>query len=278
LPSAAAPAQLAENVLASLERKTLLGEQPSPAEQLAGARHLFIRKVLSVAAIISLVALLSAVVYTIVSPDVSPQPTATIATRDLPQIPKPFEAEPVKVSVGFAGRLELRTSSFVEVDASISRAVADNDLLNCTTLTRDSDRSEYVLACTPKGLDLLLADLETIWPQLDSAEMFVQTPDFGRDVVVEAVTARQILEIARQQTTERIIQVAKDFAALNGVTELLPGKEVLAAINKRVSEFAAAPRIPKPVLTGWPKTIKTSAGPFQTKGNVSLVITVLSGK
>lgn len=279
LPSAAAPAQLAENVLASLERKTLLGEQPSPAEQLAGARHLFIRKVLSVAAIIFLVALLSAIVYTIVSPDVSsPQPTATIATRSIPPAPGPLESKPAIMAVGFAGRLELRTSSFVEVDASISRAVADNDLLNCTTLTRDSDRSEYVLACTPKGLDLLLADLETIWPQLDSAEMFVQTPDFGRDVVVEAVTARQILEIARQQTTERIIRVAKDFAALNGVTELLPGKEVLAAIDKRVSGFAAAPRIPKPVLTGWPKTIKTSAGPFQTKGNVSLVITVLSGK
>jgi len=278
LPCAQAPSTMAEDVVAALERKTLLGRLPSPMEQKIGARHLFIRKVLSVAAIIVLVAVLSAVVYVIVTPRRTPQPPNTITARTTPPAVEPIESAPTVVAAGFTGRLELKTSSFIEVDASINRAVADNDLLNCISLSREPDRSEYVLACTPKGLDELLSDLEAIWHNLDSATLSVQTEEFGRPVVVDAVTAPQVLEIASQNTAEKSVEVAKDLAVLNNLAEVLPGKEVLAAASAKTSDFAVTSRIPKPVLTGWPKTIKTSPRRVETKGNVNLVITVLTGR
>ncbi len=98
----------------------------------------------------------------------------------------------------------MKTSSFIEVDASINRAIADNDLLNCIGLTREPDSSEYVLTCSRKGLSGLLADLESIWSRLDSTELLVQTKEFGRPVVVNAVTPQQIGEIAGQDTLREV--------------------------------------------------------------------------
>jgi hypothetical protein len=73
--------------------------------------------------------------------------------------------------------------------------------------------------------------------------------------------------------------VAKDFAVLNNIADLLPGKEVLAAINDRASAFVIIPGIPKPVLTGWPKTIKESTTqPAVGGAKVNLAITVIAGK
>lgn len=277
LPFTEAPAGMLENIKASLERKALPLEPLSPLEQQTGRRHLLIRKVLAVAAMVGLVAVLAAVVYTIITPRVAPEPRV-IVTRNLPRTVESVKSPSAAMAAEFNGRLELKTSAFIEVDASINRAIADNDLLNCTALTRELDSSEYVLACSRKGLGLLLADLESIWTRLDSATLLVQTKEFGRPVAVNAVTPRQFLEIAGQDSFERSIEVAKDFAVLNSISELFPGKEVITAINYRTSDFVISPGIPKPVLTGWPKTIKESTSPLETKAKVSLAITVIAGK
>jgi hypothetical protein len=277
LPCAKAPAGMLENIKASLERKALPLEPLSPLEQQAGRRHLMIRKVLAVAAMVGLVAILATVIYTIITPRVAPEPRV-VATGNMPRTVEPVKSTTAAMAAEFNARLELKTGVFIEVDASINRAIADNDLLDCIALAREPDSSEYVLACSRKGLSLLLADLESIWARLDSASLLVQTREFGRPVAVNAVTPQQIGEIAGQDTFERSVEVAKDFALLNNMAELLPGKEVLTAINDRVSAFVITPGIPKPVLTGWPKTIKESTGQLESKAKVNLAITVIAGK
>jgi len=282
LPFAEAPAGMLENIKAALEREALplkLAAGRSPSEQRAGARHLLIRKVLAVAAMVGLAAVLAIVIYTIVAPQPTPLEPRIVATRGLPTTPEMVGLTPTAMVTEFNGRLELKTSSFIEVDASINRTIAENDFLDCISLTRQFDSSEYVLACSRKGLDLLLADLESIWSRLDSASLLVQTKEFGRPIAVNAVTPRQIAEIAGQDTLERSIEVAKDFAALNNIADLLPGKEVLTAINDRSSAFVTTPGIPKPVLTGWPKTIKESATqPTFAPAKVNLAITIIARK
>jgi len=281
LPFVQAPPGMLENIKTALEREALpIGPAAgrSPSEQRAGQRHLFVRKVLAVAAMVGLVAVLAIVIYSIVAPRLTPEPHI-VATRNLPTVVEPVKPALPAMTAKFNGRLELKTSAFIEVDASINRAIADNDLLDCISLAREPDASEYVLACSRKGLSLLLADLESIWARLDSATLLVQTKEFGRPVVVNAVAPQQILEIAGQNSLERSIEVAKDFAALNNMAELLPGKEVLTAINDRTSDLITGPRIPKPVLTGWPKMIKEST--TQTTfapAKVNLAITVIVGK
>jgi negative regulator of sigma E activity len=279
LPFAEAPAGMLENIKAALEREALPYGPPSPLEESAGQRHLFVRKVLAVAAMVGLVAVLATVIYTIIAPRPTTLEHRIVATRSLPAAVEPVKSTLTAVAVEFNGRLELKTSSFIEVDASINRAIANNDLLNCISLTRESNASEYVLACSRKGLGLLVADLEGIWSRLDSAELVVQTKEFGRPVAINAVTPQQIGEIAGQDNFERSVEVARDFAVLNNIVENLPGKEVLTAINDRSSAFVTTPGIPKPVLTGWPKTIKESAHrPAVGGAKVNLAITVIAGK
>ena len=277
LPSARTPAGLSRNIIVTLERKTLLGEPPSSIEQLAGERQLFVRKLLSAAAIIALAAVLSVVIYNIMAPPTTPAPPA-IATRHLPPLPEPATAIPTPRPAQFAGRLELETDSFIQVDASVSKAIADNDLIDCTSLMRQPDRAEYILACSRKGLESLLADLEIVWHKFDSATLLVYTDTFGQQIAVNAVTADQIIQIASQDNLQRSIHVAKDFAALNNVAELLPGKDVLTAIDARTADLITTPRIPKPVLTAWPKTIKKPTGQLKTDAKVSLAITVVADK
>lgn len=281
LPFAEAPAGMLERITTTLERKTLPIEPLSPFEQRAGKRHLVVRKVLAAAAIIGLVAVLAAVIYSIVSPQTTPEPRI-VATHGQPSTSQPVESILPAMAAEFNGRIELKTNAFIEVDASINRVIADNDLLNCIGLRRQTDTSEYVLACSPRGLALLLADLENIWARLDSAALFVQTREFGNPVVVNAITAQQILEIASQSSLDRSIEVAKDFALLNNMVELLPGREVLTAVNDRTLDLTRhgwALGIPKPVLTGWPKIIKmsTTQSTF-VPAKVNLVITVVAGK
>jgi len=277
LPFAKAPARMLEDIKAALEKRTSLSRQLSPIEELAGQRHLLIRKVLAAAAIIGLVAVLASVIYTILAPPHTPQPPI-IATHTPPAIIEPVKSAPTTMAAQFSARLELQTGTFVEVDAAINRAIADNDFLDCTVLTRQPDSSEYLLTCSPKGLNLLLADLEGIWPRLDSATLLVQPKEFGRPVAVNAVTPRQIGEIAAQDSIERSIETAKDFNVLNNMVELLPGKEVAAAISDRTSSLVTTPIIPKPVLTAWPKTIKKPSGQLKTGAKISIVITAASDK
>jgi hypothetical protein len=278
LPFADAPAGMLENIKASLEKKALPYEQPSPLEERQGRRHLFVRKVLAVAAMVGLMAVLASVIYSIVTPSAPPQ-TPLVATRTSPGPVEMVKPTLPALAAEFNGRLELKTNSFIEVDASINKAIAENDLLNCITLAREPDSSEYVLFCSRKGLSVLMADLENIWARLDSATMLIQTKEFGRPVVVNAVTPQQIGEIAGQDSFDKSIEVAKDFAALNNMADLLPGKEVLTAINDTTSAFVIIPGIPKPVLTGWPKTIKESTTqPAVAGAKVNLTITVIAGK
>ena len=91
LPYVEAPAEMLEVVKTSLERRTLLGQQSSAFDQRAGARHLLVRKVLSAAAMIGLVAVLAAVIYTIVGPESSPQ--KPVVMEDWRQPPGEIELE-----------------------------------------------------------------------------------------------------------------------------------------------------------------------------------------
>ena len=69
LPVTEAPPQILENVKASLARKPLLAEQSSVFDERVGTRHLLGRKLFAAAAMLGLVGILTAVVYTIVAPE-----------------------------------------------------------------------------------------------------------------------------------------------------------------------------------------------------------------
>jgi len=291
LPRAEAPAEMMDEIKASLERSTFLGEQPPVFDEQAGARYLLVRKVLSAAAMIGLVAVLAGVIYTIVGPErVAEKPLVSedwrapvrkievgkprpsiVATAE-ESIAKAGAALPaISSAMGFNGRLELKTSNLIAVEAVINRAIENNSLLEYSSPRIAGDKSVHALSCSREELNLLLADLEDVWGRFDSATLFVETKGAGDKVVVDAVTAEQIGEIVNQDSLKGRIKVAKDFAVLNKMTEFLPGKELLAAIEGKGGDLIT---IPKPVLTAGEKPIKEPAGEAEDEERVHLTIVV----
>jgi len=263
LPRAEAPAEMLERIRASLERETVPDQQPERFNERRGARHLLARRVLTAAAMIGLTAVLGAVIYTIVVPESGPG--MPIAVED---------SRPVdRVESAFYGRLELKTSNLVAVDASINRAIEENGLSDYTSERRQGDKGVYTLSCSRESLRLLLGDLESIWERFDSATLFVETNQFGEQVVVDTVTAEQIGAIVNQGTLTKRIELAEDFAALKDMAGLLPGRNILAAIDDTGSDLIT---IPKPRLTRPIKATKAPAPQVKDEEMVHLTI-VLAG-
>jgi len=281
LPFVEAPAEMTEEIKASLERTAMIGYQPQPVDQRVGARHLLLRRLTTVAAMVGLVAVLAALVYTIVAPEDVVDRSVAIEAWEQPiqeglgsAIPATAEKPKSQISLamaGFNGRLEFKTGTLIAVSAAINRAIEDNGLLEKVAVKAEADKSIYALTCSRQALNLLLADLEAIWKRFDSATLFVETGVFDGQVVVEDVTTEQIADIANQGNFDKRIEVAKDFALLNRTAKLLPGREILAAIDDSGPDLLT---IPKPVLTSSEKKIKKPAGQTKDEKEVHLTIVV----
>lgn len=278
LPHADAPADLGERIIASLETRTLLEQQPQRLDEREGARQLLVRRVIAAAAMIGLMAVLSAVIYTIVSPGSGPEGPTAIEDwrRPVQKIEAEKPAQPMIVAaeestgktraaeIEFNGGIELKTDAFtiVAVDAFIKRAIEDNGILRYgSPRLQDRHKSVYAFSCSRAVLKSLLGDLEDIWDRFDSAALFVETEKADDRIVVDAVTTEQIARIVNQNTFEARIRQARDFAALNNMAELLPGKEVLAAIDNQMGDLIT---IPRPVLTSSERTAKKPADKSDT--------------
>jgi anti-sigma-K factor RskA len=269
LPAVDAPDDMLEQIKATLERKTLLGEQPVAADVNRGARHLLARKVLAAAAMLALVSILAGVIYTIVAP----RPEAERFVAKAPEQPEEVSqaAAVTHTMSGFSGRLELRTNAMVAVDAFINRAIEDNSLSDYVTMRNRNGKSVYSLTCSRDALNLLLTDLASIWHKTDSASLFVETDSPVEPVVVKAVTADQTYDIINQDNLQDAVEVAANLAVFNSVGELMPGRELFSVVDQGRDSLVT---IPKPVLTGsWQKPKREPVSPDQ-KSLLTLTIVV----
>ncbi|MHC4243798.1 MAG: anti-sigma factor family protein [Planctomycetota bacterium] len=278
LPVVEAPPQILENVKASLARRTLLGEEPSAFDEQIGARHLLGRKLFAAAAMLGLVGILAAVVYSIVAPTV-PQGPIAAERRNLPATIDLAEPAPVTVvAAPFSGRLELQTNILPAVVGIINRAIEEyipSDEWIASDQSGLREPHSLSLMCSSDNFNLLLARLDDIWGKLDSATLFVDTEVFARKVVVEAVTAKQIADIVNQADSTRRIEVARDLAVLNNISEHLPGREILTAIDNTTVGLITPP---KPVLTSNHKMTTNVAPRTGATKNIHLTITVADSK
>ena len=248
MPRTKAPENILAGVTGTLVSRVLLAEQVSSSQGQIGTKHLLTRKVLSAVAMIALAAVLSIVAYTILTPQ------GTIESPNLPGAARISDSTDAVAAAPaqpeFYGRLELNTASLMAVNAFIARAIQDNDISIQSIPTPGSERSIYNLACSRADLDTLLLGLDGIWGEFESATLLVDTGTFGKQIVVNAVTAKQITEIIDQDSAAKTVAVAKDYALLNDMAENMPAKEVITALNDKTSIPTATIRIPQPVLTG----------------------------
>lgn len=256
MPVAEAPDSVLEGVKASLAGSPMPQENQPVYKEKDEKKYILVRKVLAAAALIGLAAVLSVVI-----------------NRSIPRRTAPVKPAARTVTASeFSGRLELKTSALTAVDAFIKSAIDDNGLSAEISPERLRSRRVYSLNCSIEGLNILLAELDDIWSELDSATLFVDTEVFGAPTVVDAVTTNQIAEIAGQDNLERRIELAKDYAVLNNIAENMPDKEIRVAIEAGKSDLNEQWRMLKPVLTGPQKPAKKPADQVQEKQNVRLTI------
>jgi hypothetical protein len=291
LPYAEAPDGMLENIKASLEEGKLPVSAARPVSlsahrQRQGARHLLLRRFTAAAAMIGLVAVLAAVIYSIVAPQVvtnkpvaveQRQPAESLPQKSGPAVTVATAEKPIGqttlAEMKFSGRLELKTSSPSEVAAFINKAIEYNIPSDERTAAVSGKlRESHVLICSRQNLKLLLDDLGTIWDKFDSAILFIETDQPEGQIAINAVAPEQIIEIAKQSDFQTQIKTAKFFAAMNNIAERSPGREVLVAIDN------SAPRlltIPKPVLTSNEKTTAKPSAQTEDSRKVHLTITVV---
>jgi len=288
LPTDEAPAELLDEVKAKLERRTLLGAEPAGFDRIRGTRHLLMRKTMSLAAMIVLVAMLGLVIYNILSPQPAAVTQQPVAIEDLArpglriaESPAAKVAPVEKVVVeptivaGFAATLELNTANYTVVDAFVKRAIIDNGLLRYSVSPHRAGDGSYALSCPPEGAAALLTDLRQVWPKLDSVTLMVEDAVADAPVVVKDVTAGQLSQIINQPSPQENVRAAKEFAALNNMAVMMPGKEMFAAIGDKEPQLLTAPR---PVLTSNEKSDKK---PFEKRddlGNVNLTIVITGAR
>lgn len=283
LPSAKAPPDMLERVRTSMKTVTPITTQTLDFDKRAGARHLFGRKLVSFAAMIGLVAILGTVIYTIVGPESVPEKSAAVKDWQQPltsvRTEKTAPDETVKDSViqaaiatAFSARLELKTNNVNTINAVISRAISDNIPSDQQVLSvKSGTEGPFVLNCSRENLALFLEDLEYIWHRVDSTALIIRTGQQDSEVVVDAVNVDQIIKIAVQSSPQKRIEMARDFAVLNSVTERLPGREILAAISEEKPDLMT---IPKPVLTSSHRKIKSSTRIADDEQKIRLSIVV----
>jgi negative regulator of sigma E activity len=291
LPYAEAPAEILEQIKASVGKSSVGTLKVGVFEHRRGARHLLIRRVLSAAAMVVLVAVLGVVIYTILVPEGSKK--RPMAAEDLKLPAKKIIVEPERMvqpvvakaekpaegakrsSQGFSGTLRLKTKSLTAVDASVSRAIEDSGLVFYGLSKQGGGEHVYTVAGSREAVSLLLSDLDSIWGKFDSATLFVEAGQAGERVVVDNVETGQIAEILKQDNSETRIRVAKDIASFNKIEKQLPGKEMLAAVGHKGDELLT---IPKPALTSGERPITKPAGGTEAEQEVLLTIVVVGSE
>lgn len=272
LPHSDAPSDLVERVKAALKKRTLSPAHPIELDFQAAPGHLFFRNVLAAAAMIALVGVLAGVIYTILAPGKPAAPLPVTVRRTIIAEGVLEKAAPALTLPQFNATLQLKTDNFIAASAVVSAALEANGLADKAPGTSRDKKGLYNIACTRQGFNSLLLDLEDLWPRLHSATLFVHTDRFGRPIAVDAVTIEQVAEIAAQNNLEKRIKLAEDFAVLNSIDRLLPGKEVFAAIAPPDQALTIKP--PKPRLVGPEETVEKPAGPIGHQQDIYLTIVV----
>ena len=255
LPQQEAPADIIDQVRASLERNTLLSHQ-GPLYDKQGARHLLMRNLLSIAAMVALVAILGVVIYGIVAPvntsekyiasnykkktdSVISEPVATAAAN--PAVVKDTIVEP-----GIDAALVLKTGDVPATVFFINKAI-ESSIPSGQWFSSGTAKAgqRYLINCNRQNLVSLLNDMESIWPKFNSASLTMETSQTDKQIKINNVQADQMVQIAKGSTVEEQIKVANNFAALNDIAGRFPAKNMLAADTANKGLVS----IPKPVLT-----------------------------
>ena len=265
LPIASAPASLAEEVRSALERKLILGDFSDDKQTIAGTSHLFIRRMLTTAAMLLLpIGLLSFVVYEIMRP-ASVGPAVYISTDDtlaqedqdiLVAAAPAFDRE-----LPFNGILTFRTDRQTAVSNYVEKKLFDQGLINFTVPNRTADTATYQITASPVQIVEMVESLNNLWPYCQSVMLSIVDGSVSRTIEIPYVQAGQIASLANEDDRETLNRLAGQYATANENKKTLFAQEEIFELQD--IGLDAYPRLAMPILTGNDDSVRMTIDPSQ---------------
>lgn len=230
-PASEVPDHILENVKAQIERQVLLGGYPQQKHAIAGHKTLIIRRFLTVAAILVLIAALAWVIVDIVVPrPESPAPVVLNRVKDGKEIlyERPvFDNVPAgKVVVSsntpkfpFDVRFEFTTAKVGAMDAFISKMILNSKMLDLiTSVDRRANSIRYSINCSRVGAARLLAQMTPAWSQCEDVRLSVAGRTVDSSITIDNISITQAMDIFSIEQPQRRSRVIRDLAVLNRLT------------------------------------------------------------
>jgi len=281
LPVEKAPNDLLEQIKVSLERHSLLQEQPVVRKRSIGAWQLAFRRLVAAAAVIALMGVLGVVVYQIVAP-VSPGVAPLVADGRSPsggERDRTIVTPLAVADAGFTGRLELRTARLAYADTFVARTIENSGLSGQDQSDIGGNKRVYRVTGTRENVNRFVASLSGVWQNFEGAALQVDRPDnAGTPVIVEGVTPEQAAGIVAQNSTKATIETAAGYAVMNRVAKSMPGSEIRSLMPDDPRALFATLSIPQPRETGPETAPPIPAVRPEGKAQVSLTIVLLAAQ
>ncbi len=278
LPSEEAPQELFGEIKASLERSFLLDHSKHAGETKRGERHLLLRKILSAAAVITLVGGLFYVVFTIIDFKGAVPDNYAVESKSPESVDAGFSnktAQPEAFAVTaepLNAQINMQCRNFAAVDAFLKRSLSDSGLLENAEINRSQESLAIDISTSEAVMAVFLEQIKPLWPQLDAVSFTVGSNSDPK-VTIDNVQINQISQIIARRTVSDSLQIARDFSLLNSS---LPARTPFKNGNFSTTELA----VPKPVLTSGEKNgnQKTSDSADSRNVNLKIVVELVAGQ
>ena len=254
-PASQAPDHILENVKAQIERQILLGGYPQQKHAAAGHKTLIVRRVLTAAAILVLVAALAWVILDIIVPrSESAVPVAlnrpSPGKKILYEKPVFDDASAKKIIVSgdtpklpFNVRLEFTTDKVGTMDAFISKMILNNKMLDLvTSVDRQANSIRYSISCNRSATAELLAQMTQLWPQSRDVRLSIAGQTVDSFVTIDNISITQAMDVLSVDQPQKRSRIIRELAVLNKITR--PGQ-----YQKSFAPDISLLKPPMPVLT-----------------------------
>lgn len=218
LPMEAAPASLADDIRAQMERKLILEHPDSPSQTVLAAGHLAVRRLLATAAMILLpLGLLGLVVFQIMKPPVD-GPGGYVPARPIVQGTSegdPSATQPAAAAaLPFSGTLVMRTEDYREVSGQVKEAIEKQGLLGRTFPDRTANTTRFQVTASAGQVDALVDALAAIRPQC--RQVLLQVAGTETDLIeIPDIEDKQLKMLVYEDNPQMLDRLAGRYAAAN---------------------------------------------------------------
>lgn len=224
LPVETAPAGLADEVRAALERRLILENFAAPQHNASVGRA---RRSLTAAAMLLLpLGLLGVLVYQIMKP---PSETAPYIPTD--RVIADGQADPASAEnqlageLPFDGVLTFQTHQYMSVCAFVEKMIFDQGLLEVTMPARTADASSYQLKTSPEKVIALVDALQDTWGRSTTVALTVPVNTDAGSIDIPNVKIEQVKTLAVENSSSMFSRLAARYASANKNSETFYAKE-----------------------------------------------------